>query len=215
MSGITLSKKLPDGNLVEVDIANVYNTKIEAYEYEAKEEEIVVILGAHKGGTMLKWAKQVGEFGKIIAVEAAPENFLDLLRNLTLNNYKNVLPLCFAIWNKDGREKMWYSTYEDHTDQAHSLVIDWSGKDKKDMVYTITWDTLVSILHLERVDYCKCNVEGAEIQFLEGMNKIFPKFLSIQFHKLNDKDVIELLLKKGYVNIRKAGGDWIYANSTR
>lgn len=212
-----MTKRLSDGNLIEVEICNCYNTTVEAYEYDAKEGETIIILGAHKGGCMLKFAKKVGEKGKIVALEAAPKVFLDLMRNLTVNNYKNVIPLCFAIWDKNGAEQMW--SFPDHgaghTSQSNSLVTNWGSPElEKELVLTITWDTLVSALHLKTIDYCKCNVEGAEIQFLKGMTEVLPKFIAIQAHQGNNSEVIKFLAEKSYQNIRQEKGDWIYANST-
>ena len=62
----------------------------------------------------------------------------------------------------------------------------------------MTWDTLVDLVNIKSVDYCKVNIEGAEEQLLEGMTKVFPKYMTIEEHTsegLTDLEHFEYLLR--------------------
>ena len=72
------------------------------------------------------------------------------------------------------------------------------------VVPAMTWDDMMDALNIKEVDFCKVNIEGAEIEMFRGMTRVFPKKMAVESHmrKLNSKDYKEelerLMADKGY-----------------
>ena len=58
----------------------------------------------------LKASKRVGLNGKVIAIEADPENFDILNRNIQLNKLTNVIALNYAAYSKEDKIKLYLLT---------------------------------------------------------------------------------------------------------
>ena len=71
--------------------------------FSPKEGDVVIDVGAHIGPYTLKASKRVGLNGKIIAIEADPENFDILNRNIQLNKLTNVIALNYAVYSKEDK----------------------------------------------------------------------------------------------------------------
>jgi uncharacterized protein YajQ (UPF0234 family) len=84
-----------------------------------------------------------------------------------------------------------------------------SGEKSERQIFVMTWDDMVDALNLKEIDFCKVNIEGAEIEMFEGMTKVFPKYMAVESHHrkgLGDdyKKKLESLIKeKGYKIIDK------------
>ena len=68
--------------------------------FNPKEGDIVVDVGAHVGHYTLISSKRVGQNGKVVAIEADPDNFEMLNRNIKLNGLTNVIPLNYAVYSE-------------------------------------------------------------------------------------------------------------------
>jgi tRNA G37 N-methylase Trm5 len=66
--------------------------------FTPKEGDTVIDIGAHIGRYTITSSKLVGNTGKVVAIEAGPDTFQILKRNVTLNNLTNVLPLNIAAF---------------------------------------------------------------------------------------------------------------------
>lgn len=129
--------------------------------------QVVVDVGAHMGAYTILAANRVGRTGKVIAVEAHPSNFEMLLKNVRLNNFENVVPVNVAAANYEGHVKLytgkksgWHSimrTRQEYLEEKHLTVP--CGR----------LDRLLAKLGVRKVDWIKIDVEGAEVQVLEGM----------------------------------------------
>lgn len=195
------------GIKVETDL-KITGPHSDIEDYPVQEGWIVVDLGAHKGWVSLVYAKKMNDNGRIIAVEIDRDNYNDLIRNLTLNNCKIVFPFLAGISDKTGTSTLnvSFSTRGHSLENLNPPITAFKARIE---VYVVSWDVLVDIFHIENVDYCKCNIEGGEDKFLNGIHKVFPKRLAIQFHQ-NEKVVKEILKSKGYF-YEDHVGDFIYA----
>jgi hypothetical protein len=61
--------------------------------FKPNRDDIVVDVGSHVGKYSLVASKLVGNSGKVIAIEAEPENYKALLRNISINSFTNITPL--------------------------------------------------------------------------------------------------------------------------
>jgi len=69
--------------------------------FAPKRSDIVVDVGAHTGLYSITGSKCIGPKGKLIAIEADPDNFGILNHNVRLNNLTNVIPLNCIAYSKE------------------------------------------------------------------------------------------------------------------
>jgi len=137
--------------------------------------QTVVDIGAHIGTYTILAANRVGNEGKVLAVEAHPDNYNILLKNLMLNGLKNVIPVNVALSNREGRVKLYLG--KDSGVRAsgwHSIIYDntraqFVESEKYLIVSCVTLDRLLAKLNVKNVDWIKIDVEGAELDVLKGM----------------------------------------------
>ena len=82
------------------ELSEPYMTKY----FKPKEGEIALDVGAHVGKYALYGAKLVGDKGVVIAIEASSKNYLQFLKNIKLNGFKNIIALNYAAFNCDGKK---------------------------------------------------------------------------------------------------------------
>jgi FkbM family methyltransferase len=155
--------------------------------FTPKEGDTVIDIGAHIGRYTITSSKQVGNSGKVVAIEADPDNFQLLKRNIALNNLTNVLPLNYAVFSTRTRMKL----YEQSASAKYnSLMLARAAKTEN--YVEVNADTLDSILKLNevnQVNWIKIDVEGAEFEVLKGSTKTLSSenvSLFIEIHNIDD-----------------------------
>ena len=155
--------------------------------FTPKEGDTVIDIGAHIGRYTITSSKQVGKTGKVVAIEADPDNFQLLKRNIVLNNLTNVLPLNYAVFSTRTRMKL----YEQSASAKYnSLMLARAAKTKN--YVEVNADTLDSILKqngINQVNWIKIDVEGAEFEVLKGSIRTLSSenvSLFIEIHNIDD-----------------------------
>lgn len=125
-------------------------------------------------------ANLVGEKGKVYAFEPDEKNYSLLLKNIKLNNYKNVIPLKMAISDKNG----YVDFFLRENTAVHSLLNNFKKYPSKKVikVQTTTIDEFFKNNSLKsNIKLIKMDIEGAEMLALLGMSSILKinKKLSI------------------------------------
>jgi FkbM family methyltransferase len=159
--------------------------------FTTKEGDIVIDVGAHIGPYTLKASKRVGLNGKVIAIEADPENFDILNRNIQLNKLTNVIALNYAAYFKEDKIRLYLLQEESSWTKYNTVNTVRAGNEKKFVeVKANTLDYLLQangIKH-EQVNWIKIDVEGAEFDVLKGAKDILSKSkdisLLIEIHNL-------------------------------
>ncbi len=163
-----------------------------------KNGDVFVDLGCNVGTYSLLASKLVGDNGKIISVDANPDNIEILKKNMKLNNVKNILPINLAVSDKNGFSEF-YLTGKSGTGSLADQNLE--SFLKKIQIETKTLDNLLeSINHFKEIKLIKIDIEGSEVDCIkEGMNviKITKNFL-IECHSTSNKLKIEKLLKESF-----------------
>lgn len=154
-----------------------------------KAGDIVLDCGANVGA----YTRHALEKGAklVVAIEMAPESLECLRRNLTNEvGSGRVLIYPKGVWNKD--DVLQLSTSPEWASTASSVALDRGGLGPKVPLTTI--DKLVSELRLPSVDFIKMDIEGAEMQALEGARETVRRFrprmaISVE-HRPTDPDQI-------------------------
>lgn len=126
--------------------------------------EIVLDVGAGIGSFTIPAAMKAK---KVIAVEANPENIVWLRKNVSENRLQNVHIIEKAAWNRKESLRLWLST---GSIGMHSLVKRMGGKNLK--VQADTLDNIALEARAKKIDFVKLDIEGAEIETLEGAKHI-------------------------------------------
>jgi len=197
---------LGKGDPMNISIDGVWgelDTKV--FRNSIKKGDIVVDVGASIGYFTLIAAKIVGDTGKVFAFEPDSNNFKILKKNVEINKYYNVILEQKAVSDVNGKINLFssdgigfHSTINPHI-TTPSIPIE-----------SIKLDQYFRNLNLiDKINFIKIDVEGAEFRVLNGMNMIlkqsknvkilteFMRYFLIQVG-VNPKDMLDLLINNGF-----------------
>lgn len=191
----------------------VSTTKKYMYFADLKEDSVVLDLGAYSGLTSILFDMEISKNnknakGKVIAVEADLYNKECIEANLKLYKEKTGRDIEFlfgAVWNEDG--EIAFSNEENMSSAVVNVVGDKRAFVSKIQSYKLS--TIAKKYNLKKVDFIKCDIEGAEsvvFQDAEFFAKYNPKII-IGDHKVDNFTVpasiyfIKDLLKWGYKDV--------------
>lgn len=175
---------------------------LKGYEYKnickAEKGDYVLDCGAYTGNTSVYFSELVGEEGKVFCFEAMPQTYLKLNNNVS--RYKNIYSYNYAICEKEKKVNF--------TENATpgSRICDNKKEVNTIEIQGISIDTFINKNNIEKVDFIKMDIEGAELRALDGCietcKKFSPKLAICIYHKIDDWVTIPrkiLELNKNYV----------------
>jgi FkbM family methyltransferase len=161
-----------------------------------------------KGDTVLDCGANIGVFTRlaldrgaklVIAIEPAPENIESLKRNFKAEIAAGkVIIYEGGVWDKDD---VLLLKRDPHNTAADSFVMLKDGSQGVKAKLT-TIDKMVVELKLEKVDYVKMDIEGAEQRALAGgqatLAKFHPRLSLAAYHVPSDPEKIPELVQKAW-----------------
>lgn len=155
---------------------------------KAEPGEIAIDAGACWGETSLYFAHEVGESGRVISYEFIPSNIAVLDRNIAENPHlaKRITVVPNPIWSTSGQTLYYVDWGPGSRVSFNKLRADFEDT----QCQTISIDDTVERLSLPRVDFIKMDIEGAELQALNGAKRTLlrfhPKVAISLYHSLDD-----------------------------
>ena len=137
-----------------------------------KKGDTVLDLGANVGKVSLLLARQVGDTGKVYSFEPEEENFNLLKKNIEINNFKNTIPLRYAITDRSGKLSLKISD----TCTTHRVSINTSDK-----IQEIECTSIDEYFKNQKIDFMKIDVEGSEPQVIQGMKNTIKNNPRLKF----------------------------------
>ena len=181
-------------------------------EVRAKAGDVVLDCGANVG----VYTREALEAGArlVVAIEPAPENIEVLRRNYAAEiKVGKVIVYPKGVWDKDD----WLTLHIDpHNSAADSFVIERAGTHAIERVPLTTIDKMVQELKLDRVDFIKMDIEGAEVKALTGaretLAKFHPKIAVSAYHSPDHPVEIPKAVRAGWDGYRMECGPCAEAN---
>lgn len=162
-----------------------------------REENTILDIGAHHGYYSLIASNLVGKRGKVFAFEPVKENYFILLKNVSLNKFRNVECWNSAISDNNCEKDFYISKASDSSGfTPHPL----SSTVEKRLVQTYSID---EFFNDQKIDIIKIDTEGHELSILKGAKNTIRKndniILIVEFNpiciKNTKNDPIDLLDK--------------------
>jgi FkbM family methyltransferase len=178
--------------------------------FNPKGGQVFIDVGAHLGRYTLLAAKSGA---RVIAIEPNPDSLALLEKNVTENGLRNVSCLGVALAEKPDTRQLHFTLSDTAISSLHS---DWPmllGKrmyEKSIMVKCETLDELVVKFGVKKIDWLKIDVEGSEVEVLEGGRRALGivSNLILEVTRGNEDQCLLLTGRAGLrVLMRESGAD--------
>lgn len=177
---------------------------------------VFVDIGSHVGSFTLPAAKRAGKAGRVLAVEAFPQTYKRLLRNLELNHLENVTAYNLGVSDKSETLKL---GIKHGNSGAHSFLRPDSHSVDVECLPLLE---IIGKAGLDRIDILKIDVEGFETRvlqkyFSEAPRALFPAFIVMEHGRkyTAEGDPIQLALSNGYKVLQRIGINFILEHESR
>lgn len=136
--------------------------------------------GANTGVFTFTAAHLVGNSGRVVAFEPGAACFAALTQSVKLNRATQVTLRQQAISDRCGTARFYH-----HDDQENSFSLGGAGGVTYEEVNTTTLDTVAAELNLQRVDFIKLDVEGAEEMVFRGGREVLATHRPLLLFEVN------------------------------
>lgn len=160
-------------------------------------------VGGYEGIHTLFFARAVGPKGCVVTFEPNPVNYAHIRRNVQLNRFRNVTLKPVALADRAGRADLLFPAREPARGTLcadYQLDIFHRFDSRKVIVDVDTLDNQLADLPVP--DFIKIDVEGAELEMLQGMQRLMSEYrpaLFVEIHTGVDvRRVVNLLADFNY-----------------
>lgn len=148
-----------------------------------KKDAVVFDIGANIGQFTILFSSLVGQKGKVYAFEPVHETYSFLIKNLKSWRLRDNIKESQIALSDRNSEAIIYTPIGDLTQSSlaqHTDSTSWIDGLKKrkiqcQKVKLMTIDSFMEENLIERVDYIKCDVEGAEFSVIKGAEKLLSR----------------------------------------
>jgi FkbM family methyltransferase len=172
-----------------------------------KKGDVVFDVGTNIGETLLNFARLTGDRGYVYGFEPDDENYNNVQKNISLNNFKNVQVFKQAISDKKETVKLY--CVDPHNRGMNRILEAGQGTESQFILLeTTTLDRIIAENKTERLNVMKIDIEGYEMHALKGAVETLKRFKPILFieigytrlinNKTTPNELIKLLEELGY-----------------
>jgi FkbM family methyltransferase len=169
------------------------------------EGDVIIEIGGHIGTSTLNYSHLVGPRGTVYAIEALPENFAILERNIARNNITNVKAFHLAIVGDPDLTEITLNA-NPYNSGGHSIFKMSVEAASKSVCPAMTLEKFVAANGIDRIDILQMDIEGAEFDILLNTDKALlasiPQIL-FEYHDAyaaprTHEELLELLRSIGF-----------------
>ena len=174
--------------------------------YSPKSDDVIIDVGSGIGTETLFFEESIGKNGKIYSIEASTESYTKLKAFCIKNKIENAFNFNIAISNFNG--KIWLEETE-HFEKNRI-----NNEQKGIEINCITLDQFVLDNNISKIDLLKINIEGAELEMIDGMyNAIkITNNIAVSCHDFLFKDMRNI--KGKMINFLNANGFALFFNES-
>ena len=192
----------------------IFQDKVYEQYWSPQPGDTVLDIGAYVGMFTVKAACDVGNNGRVIAVEPSRKTFKQLMDNCS--SFNNVILVNKAAMNHTGKGKL----YSSASAAANSMM---TSRKEYETVEVDTIDNLLSELGIDKVNFVKIDAEGGELEVLKGATRLLQggaKLAIAAYHTVpysgkEVKIVRQYLEKAGYIVYAQKGlRSYLHAEKT-
>jgi FkbM family methyltransferase len=153
------------------DIAGLYRAQFDDvgemwfHRYEPKAGDVIIDVGAGIGTETFVFSRAIGPQGRVLAIEAHPTTFRILRAQVRANRLDNVLLCPLAVTDVD--RAVFIEDRQRH--ERNTISSEWAPGLRRQAVPGLPLDDICRRFGVDRVDFLKMNIEGAEMVALPGM----------------------------------------------
>ncbi len=140
--------------------------------------DVFIDVGSHAGWYSLLASRLVGETGKVICIDASPQNFRRLEEHMRLNNCRNMRLVHAAVWNERSQLRLFQA--QAHNSGRSSVKESFASNIGSDMdgrpIEAYPLPELLRPDEIERAAFIKIDTEGAEKEVVQGMAPLLERF---------------------------------------
>ncbi len=185
-----------------------------------KHDCVFIDIGANFGWYTLYASSLIGKDGNVIAFEPFPENYKRLKKNIELNPKRKIIAENVAVGEKKGQLDLYYNKEEQNLGMVSKNM---TPNSSKKTVPMIALNDYVIDKNIEKIDFIKIDIEGAEFHALKGMKTVLKKYkpvllIEILHYQDDSKLILSFLKDLGYQQLFIADNGSIKAkesNETR
>lgn len=181
--------------------------KVQPEILDLTDDESFVDAGANVGYYTLKVASQLRDnrsLGKVISIEAHPDNYRALCRNIACNGFTNVIALNRAIWDSRGTISLHQRITAGNrllTDDARVLLNHTPDSGGSELaVNADTLDNMITENNVKQIGVLKMDIEGAEVHALNAASETMKRTrkIIVEVHDRNEEAVRAMLCDNGF-----------------
>ncbi|MDP3042487.1 MAG: FkbM family methyltransferase [Candidatus Omnitrophota bacterium] len=156
-------------------------TELQMIKRFLKKDSVVLDIGANIGWYSINLSKSVPG-GRIISFEPIPKTYEYLIKNIALNQLRNIKTYNIGLSNKAGCFNFYYNRNYTSATSLVNIIKDDNVAIVKCRVEKL--DDFLKKAKIMQVDFIKCDVEGAEKFVIEGGQEVINKNKPIIFIEL-------------------------------
>ncbi len=190
---------LPDGRRFYINVISTvkehlfFFNKYEDYETQlvkkiVKAGDTVFDVGANFGWYTIIASKLVGSSGRVLAFEMVPNIVKEFERNIELNHLeRNITIENIALGENTGTIGYFYSEDQEMGNFRSDLLLKGSRALVTGNSKMMTLDDYVELNSINKVDFIKCDIDGAEVLFLRGARKTIETKRPVIIMEVNER----------------------------
>lgn len=192
--------RLNPGFLMNLDLSDPEQLNLYFYRHYHERYEAALVaqvltpgavfwdIGANIGYFTLVAAQALNHSGQVIALEPGANAFALLAGNISLNPFANIRLFPLAASDREGQAVLYLSPHQ--ADSSANLFLPAPEQSCREMVATISLDTLLAREHLTPPRLIKVDVEGAEMEVLQGATGLLAGAAPLLLLEMEEKNLI-------------------------
>jgi FkbM family methyltransferase len=172
----------------------------------------VVQIGTRYTGTIDKLVRLVGEVGRVVLVEASPENFERLSEHIKMKSLDNAIIIERGAWSEKKKHRFILAKnpldnrIEDENIVHDNDLVEGGYVDQKEIEFD-TVDNMMKEIGVNSIDFISITVNGAELEVLKGMEHMLDhtQRLYVKAHARHKEtnrpiniDIVDFLNHRGF-----------------